>query len=152
MLKIAAIRAGIKKRIYPHLFRHSRASYYANRLTEQQLKVFFGWTGDSKMAATYVHLSGRDIDNAILQANGAKTKEEVYETKLKTVTCPRCREENGADSRYCIRCGSALDIAIAIKQEEMEKEARALAAKSFDKPEINKDVIDKVVKKRRKIK
>jgi site-specific recombinase XerD len=72
MLKRLARNAGIDKRIYPHLFRHSRASYYANRLTEQQLKVYFGWTGDSKMAATYVHLSGRDIDNAILQAYGSK--------------------------------------------------------------------------------
>ena len=30
---------------------------------------------DSKMAATYVHLSGRDIDNAVLRANGKKAKE-----------------------------------------------------------------------------
>ncbi len=42
VLQLAGKKAGIKKRIYPHLFRHSRASYYANKLTEQQLKVFFG--------------------------------------------------------------------------------------------------------------
>jgi len=31
-------RAGIKKRLHAHLFRHSRASIYANSMTEQQLR------------------------------------------------------------------------------------------------------------------
>ncbi len=43
-LRILGKKAGIQKRIYPHLFRHSRASFYANKLTEQQLKVYFGWS------------------------------------------------------------------------------------------------------------
>ena len=34
MLSNAAKKGGIKKRIYPHLFRHSRATYLAKRLTE----------------------------------------------------------------------------------------------------------------------
>ncbi|MDE1810668.1 MAG: tyrosine-type recombinase/integrase, partial [Candidatus Micrarchaeota archaeon] len=62
VLKLAAKRSHIDKPINPHAFRHARATYYASRLTEQQLKAFFGWTGDSRMASTYVHLSGRDID------------------------------------------------------------------------------------------
>ena len=59
MLSLLKKKTGINKRCNPHTFRHSRATFYANKLTEQQLKVFFGWTGDSRMAATYVHLSGR---------------------------------------------------------------------------------------------
>jgi integrase len=148
MIKRLTAKAKINKRIYPHLFRHSRASYYANMLTEQQLKAFFGWTGDSKMTATYVHLSGRDIDNAVLQANGMKSKEEAHEHKLKVIICPKCRYENGFSSRHCSRCGSALDIAIAIKQEEMEEKARALAAKSFEQPETSKGVMDKIKRRR----
>lgn len=57
LLRVIGAKAGLEKRIYPHLFRHSRATYYANRITEQQLKVFFGWTGDSKMVSTYVHIN-----------------------------------------------------------------------------------------------
>jgi site-specific recombinase XerD len=148
MLKRLEKRAKIGKRLYPHLFRHSRASYYANKLTEQQLKHFFGWTGDSKMAATYVHLSGRDIDNAVMQVYGQKRDEEPARPKLSIQVCPRCRFENSATAGFCTRCGSALDIATAVKQGEMEERARKLAAKSFEQPEINKDVVEKI--KRRK--
>ena len=76
VLRLLGKKANIQKRIYPHLFRHSRASFYANKITEQQLKAYFGWTKSSTMASTYVHLSGRDIDSAILQANGEAQPEK----------------------------------------------------------------------------
>lgn len=63
---------GFNKKLHPHLFRHSRATQLANFLTEQQLKVYFGWAQHSRMASIYVHLSGRDIDNALLSAYGLK--------------------------------------------------------------------------------
>ena len=117
ILVLAAQKAGIQKRVNPHSFRHARATYYANRLTEQQLKVFFGWTGGSKMASIYVHLSGRDLDNSILQANGYKVQ-ELQEPKLKAKLCPRCRYTNGVDLLYCGRCGSPLSIEVAMAQEK----------------------------------
>ena len=63
-------RCNINKRVYPYLFRHSRATHLANFLTEAQMNIFFGWVQGSRMASTYVHLSGRDIDRAILKLNG----------------------------------------------------------------------------------
>ena len=117
MLKMAAARAGIEKPINPHAWRHARATYYANRLTEQQLKMFFVWTGGSKMAATYVHLSGRDLDNGVLQANGQKVQ-ELQQPKLQAKVCPRCRTTNGAEMMYCGRCGSAMSIEVAMAQDK----------------------------------
>jgi integrase/recombinase XerD len=67
-------KAGIKKKIHPHLFRHSRCTYMANYLTEAQMNAYFGWIQGSDMPSVYVHLSGRDIDNAILRANGVIEK------------------------------------------------------------------------------
>jgi len=67
VLRKAAARAGVSKRVNPHAFRHARATHLANFLTESQLKEFFGWSQGSEMAKVYVHLSGRDIDNAILE-------------------------------------------------------------------------------------
>jgi len=69
-----AKRAGINKKIHPHLFRHSRCTYMANYLTEAQMNVYFGWVQGSDMPSVYVHLSGRDIDDAILKANGVTEK------------------------------------------------------------------------------
>ncbi|WP_049890857.1 tyrosine-type recombinase/integrase [Methanohalobium evestigatum] len=69
-IKKIAKKAGINKRIHPHLFRHSRCTYMANYLTEAQMNHYFGWVQGSNMPSIYVHLSGRDIDDAILKANG----------------------------------------------------------------------------------
>ncbi len=66
-LAVTARRAGIEKRIYPHLFRHSRATFLASYLTEFQLKTFLGWSPGSNMAAIYVHLAGADLDAALSQ-------------------------------------------------------------------------------------
>lgn len=73
MLKRTTERAGINKNIHPHLFRHSRATHMANYLTEAQMNQYFGWVQGSDMPAVYVHLSGRDVDDAVLKANGVNT-------------------------------------------------------------------------------
>jgi len=46
----------------------------ANYLTEAQMNAYFGWVQGSDMPSIYVHLSGRDIDDAILKANGVREK------------------------------------------------------------------------------
>jgi len=40
---------------------------------------YFGWIQGSDMPSTYVHLSGRDIDNAILRIHGKLPKENGKE-------------------------------------------------------------------------
>ncbi|WP_435362316.1 tyrosine-type recombinase/integrase [Haloarchaeobius sp. DFWS5] len=62
LLERAKRRAGIDKPVNPHHFRHSRATYLANWLTEAQLCEWFGWVQGSRVPGRYVHLSGRDID------------------------------------------------------------------------------------------
>lgn len=137
VLKTAGQKAGIKKRIYPHLFRHSRATYYANKLTEQQLKGYMGWAADSAQASTYVHLSGRDIDGAVLVANGIKLPDRVLEPKLKSQMCPRCRYPNTNEAQYCNRCGSALDITTALNEDRL----RNLFLQSSTNPKLVEEVI-----------
>ena len=82
VLKGCAERAGIKKNVHPHLLRHSRSTYLANHLTESQLCYYSGWVMGSNMAATYVHLSGKDIDNSILEMNQLGA---VKETSIESV-------------------------------------------------------------------
>ena len=83
VLKKIARKAGIKKRVYPHLFRHSRATHLASHLTEAQMKQYFGWVQASKMASVYVHLSGRDVDKALLRLNGIEVEEDREELRAK---------------------------------------------------------------------
>jgi len=108
LFKGLARRAKIRKRITPHLFRHSRVTHLATKLTEQQLKQLMGWTMGSKMAQIYVHLSGRDLDNALLELHGLKAQERKEE-KFRVKVCPRCEEKNSPDAMYCKRCAFPID-------------------------------------------
>jgi integrase/recombinase XerD len=47
----------------------------ANYLTEAKMNAYFGWIQGSDMPSIYVHLSGRDIDDAVLKANGIIEKD-----------------------------------------------------------------------------
>jgi integrase len=69
IVKEQAQKIGINKRVYSYLFRHSRATHLAKYLTEQQMKVYLGWSMGSDMVATYVHLSGRDMDDRVMELN-----------------------------------------------------------------------------------
>jgi integrase len=109
-LKELATKCDLKKPMNPHHFRHSRASFLAKFLTESQLKVFFGWTQASDMAQIYVHLSGRDVDDALLsKVFGLKKLEERGRSKLIHTFCLRCKEPNTAEHSICQRCSFPLE-------------------------------------------
>jgi len=109
IVRRCARRAGIAKHVTPRTFRHSRATHLAKYLTEPQLCQWFGWIQGSDMPRTYVHLSGRDLDAAILRLAGIQAEEEARGEEFKPKTCPRCREQNAPSDRFCKRCGSPLD-------------------------------------------
>jgi len=134
MLYRIAQKAGIRKKVNPHNFRHSRATYLANYLTEAQMKEHFGWAQDSKMAAVYVHLSGRDVDNTLLKVYGIKNNEEKKERVFKPRECPRCRQVNNANNRFCSRCGFPLD----------KKAEAKIIRKNLDRKEAD-DIMDSLL-------
>lgn len=119
--------AGIKKKVTPHVFRHSRLTELAKYLPEQKLKLFAGWTPDSKMASVYVHLSGKDLDEDILSLHGLETQKltaPLKKTSLTPKECPRCQEKNPATAKYCLHCGMILDEKTAL--EVMERSTKPL--------------------------
>jgi integrase/recombinase XerD len=121
-IKKAADKAGIKKRVNTHIFRHSRATHLANYLTEAQMNEYFGWVQGSDMPATYVHLSGRDVDDKILEMYDLKPKDKTKESELKPKLCPRCKYINAPVSRFCGRCGTVLDEEERLKLEMQSRE------------------------------
>lgn len=113
-IKQIAKKAGIKKNVHPHVLRHTRASILANYLTEAQMCEFFGWVQGSGMPRVYVHLSGRDIDNAIERLYGLREEEEGVTKPRK---CPRCGYLNAPTDRFCGRCALILDESERVKFE-----------------------------------
>ena len=61
------------------------------------------------MAAVYVHLSSRDIDNKILSAEGIKQTPKETENVMKMIVCPRCKKSNPPDAMFCYICSCALN-------------------------------------------
>jgi integrase/recombinase XerD len=148
LLRKLKAKAGIKKRIYPHIFRHSRATHLANHLTEAQMKQYFGWIQASKMASIYVHLSGRDVDEAILRCNGIAIEDQGKgENPLKPRICDRCQKMNPATSEYCDRCGMPLTKEAVIKLMEkdlMKKTADNVLDQLIGDPEFKQMFGEKI--------
>ena len=62
VIKKTAKKAGITKRVHNHLFRHSKSTELAQYMTQAQMEAHLGWTHGSKMPRTYIHLSGKQVD------------------------------------------------------------------------------------------
>jgi len=108
-LKEIAKKAGINgKRIHNHLLRHGSATQAAKFLTDSELKVFYGWTMGSKMPATYIHLSGQDLDEKLERLHEGRVLEPP-KVEFTPVLCPRCGEKNTPGMKFCGRCGTPLD-------------------------------------------
>ncbi|WP_255334556.1 site-specific integrase [Methanosarcina sp. KYL-1] len=119
MLIGLADKSNMSKNIHPHAFRHGRLTDLAKRgFNEMELRIFAGWEKTSAMPATYLHLSGADIEKKILLKNGIiedDTKET--EQKLKPVECPRCKTKNPIGAKYCTTCSLVLDQATALEMD-----------------------------------
>lgn len=136
VIKKIAKKARIRKRVYPHLFRHSRATHLANHLTEAQMKQYFGWAQSSKMASVYVHLSGRDVDNALLKLNGIQIDDKKEEEQFKVVVCPRCKAKNSPDAKFCFHCGMCLDTKNAVGIDQLREKADKLMNELVKNPKV----------------
>ncbi|MGC8655196.1 MAG: tyrosine-type recombinase/integrase [Thermoplasmata archaeon] len=139
IMKKTAERAGIKKRIHPHLFRHTRATLLASKVTEAPLEAQMGWVHGSKQTRTYVHLSLRDQDNAILKAYGVQVPEDNTIKEDRPKECPRCHTLNPSDAKYCRNCWMPLTLEKALEMQEKQNEIMNAVKSS--------DAIDEQIKK-----
>ena len=106
------------------------------------MKEYFGWTQASDMAAVYVHLSGRDVDNALLKLAGKEVTETAKELEAdrRTKTCSICRHENAPEIHRCANCGRPLDLKTALDDDRREQELLRMLT-----PEILEEMIQKRV-------
>ncbi|MGI0092130.1 MAG: tyrosine-type recombinase/integrase, partial [Nitrososphaerales archaeon] len=97
-----------KRKIHNHMLRHGSATESAKILKDSELKVRYGWSMTSKMAAVYVHLSSQDLDAKLSQAYSGR---ELRPTKpeFSPIKCIRCGENNTPATRFCQKCGSPLN-------------------------------------------
>jgi len=124
IIKKAARKAGIAKRIYPYLFRHSRLTELTRSgFTGYMFNVFAGWALDSGQPKTYIHLVSKDIDDAILRLNGILPDNKPKDEFLYTV-CSRCKQKNSPGTKLCYSCGLPLDWKYATEIDQKKRELK----------------------------
>jgi site-specific recombinase XerD len=147
IIRRAAERAGVEKRVHPHLFRKSRITHMIQQnFQESVIKEIMWGNINTNMFKTYAVLSEKDIDDEILQQYGIKQKPETHSKVLEPIQCINCYHVNPPTLNYCGKCGRSLseeetktmeekvDIArksqdyieIIERMEKMERELKAL--------------------------
>ena len=132
-IKKIAKRAGVNKRIYPHLFRHTRATRLLQQVSEVVGAKYMGWVPGTKMIKTYIHLADQDVERAILEMHGIKPAEG--DDDIKVLQCPRCSFVNPGNAKYCSRCGLPLTEE-AVREVEEWEERKAKLLEAMTNPEI----------------
>lgn len=70
----------LNKSVSPHLFRHSSATYYANKMNRQELCYRYGWAFSSHMPDTYISRAG--MTNKELDIKFKATEINKVQTEL----------------------------------------------------------------------
>jgi len=118
-IKRDAIKAGLKKRVYTHLFRHSRTTQLIQQKTPLAIVERSGrWKPGSRSLQRYIHLGDEDYRDEMLVQAGLTAASKVLDPKL--ITCPWCQTLNPPGQTRCKepKCRRSLD---PWKQAEEDK-------------------------------
>ncbi len=136
MFQDCAKRAGIKRRVWLYLVRHSRITPASKILPHALLCRTAGWKQGSKMPQVYIHLGGEDLDDAHRLLNGIKEEVRPDNGKVEPVECKRCSSLNVPGSKFCTRCGCPVSLEAAIQVDDARKKADMLMNELVKNPEL----------------
>ncbi len=142
IIKEAATKAGITKRIYPYIFRHSRLTELARSgFVGYHLNLFAGWTMESPMPSTYIHLRATDVDDALLKLNGI-VKDTTQAVGFVPLQCPRCTQKNTPGSVRCYACGLTLDLKRGIELDHQHDDLKDKIARLTEELAKSPEAVD----------
>jgi integrase/recombinase XerD len=110
--------SGIKRKITPHILRHTGATYDGIYFNRDQLNLKYGWKASSKMANRYVHQNVEHLNQKLKELAGY-TEDRIE----KETICPNCQEKNHINANRCKKCNHIFDREEAIRiAEEKDKQ------------------------------
>ena len=143
-LKDVAERSGIKKRIHPHLFRHTAITgWILDKFTEQEVKHRAGWAkSNRRMFEVYGNFTDNEINDRIYEKYGLKTDKKQQVTLDR---CPRCNNILKPSDMFCSQCSLILDHKLAGKIQNYEKQIPQLIELLL-KSEDTRKILEGIVK------
>lgn len=143
IIKEAAKRAGIDKRVHPYLLRHCRVSHMLEQeIPESVIKLQHWGSLNTPMLGTYGHITNKAIDDALLSRAGIIRKEKK-EPQFKPGICPECGAVNKPTAKYCENCGHGVN-------ESAEVSRRRARREIMDDPEIIRAIVREEMEKNNK--
>jgi integrase/recombinase XerD len=135
-----------------HLIRHSSATVLVNegKMRIEDLCLLLWGKTHSPMVEIYVNRSRMDAYKAQLKTKGVKGVDEKAVAREPWL-CPICKKQNGADVRFCPKCGrpAAVDDdmrdnpMITIRLSDLEQHVSEAVALALDKDEKHDQLIAK---------
>ncbi len=136
ILESAAERAGIKKRVFFHLFRHQGVTdMILKGFNDQQIKFQAGWAPDSdRMLRIYGNFRDGDMVKSIYAKHGLRSEEDKPVTLRQ---CPRCHTVLVPEARMCHQCALILDASLDKERHGIEDDVAEKAfLKMMENPKI----------------
>jgi hypothetical protein len=119
VIQRTAARAGIKKRIHPHLFRTSRITHLVSQNYQESVIKKSMWNNiNTAQFKAYVALSEKDIDAEFLDKAGIIKKAEQPGAAVRPQPCPHCHRTNAPTADYCNRCATPLTEEAIAREED----------------------------------
>lgn len=125
MIRVTAKRAGIKKHITPHLFRHSRVTHLIKEgWRESTIKKMMWGSVESNMFKTYLHLCDEDLADEAAERLGIRRpgRPTNESKKLEPIQCVGCGSVNPFNHRFCSACGAPLTPEAGDRMRVLSKE------------------------------
>jgi len=154
IIRRIAEKTGIKKRIHPHLFRHTRTTdLLRDGVPEAITKKLRGDTANSTIIGEYSHLISDDVKSYIYKHNGIETKETTGKQHM--VKCPRCDKVNAPERDFCYKCWLPLNEKAAIVQQDLAMRGERLRTAYTEQKEdrierLEREILELKQKSRRR--
>lgn len=135
-LKTIGENSSVEKPANPHNFRHSAITrMWREGYSKQQIQHRVGWTLDTDMWQSYVHLHAEDMNEQIFADAGVIDSSDGIDKQRHP--CGNCRETLAPHHRHCPKCGSAVS-------PEAREDMTAFRSELFDRAtrEPDEEIVD----------
>jgi site-specific recombinase XerD len=140
-----AERAGIKKHITPHLFRHSKITHLIQDGCQESMIKLLGWghTSTEMMDKCYSHVGDSDVRKEMARLAGVPIEGKKRSKVLEPRQCPHCGAFCSPTQQWCV-CGQAMSEEAREKVKVATQQAEQLPEFAMMQKQI-KDLQDQIV-------